>query len=176
MFFGARLYAGSAIFLLTLIYLTLSSAPSVAQYISEGDSLQHGVGGRSLLQTKTSCPIDFERQNYTILTSQCKGPDYLPKLCCAAFKQFACKFVQYINDLSNDCADTMFSYINLHGKYPPALFSSTCREGKEGLACDADAPDGSQNDSSGSSVYHSVLNFSILWWIVIINLLGLLVA
>ncbi|XP_057863947.1 GPI-anchored protein LLG2 [Cryptomeria japonica] len=176
MLFGARLYACSAICLLSLIYLTAFSGPTAAQFISEGGSLLHGVGGRSLLQTKTNCPVDFERQNYTILTSQCKGPDYLPKLCCAAFKQFACKFAQYINDLSNECADTMFSYINLHGKYPPGLFANTCKEGKEGLACDAEAPDGSQNDSSGSNAYHSVLNFSVACCILIINLLGVFVA
>ncbi|GLJ08445.1 hypothetical protein SUGI_0088890 [Cryptomeria japonica] len=129
MLFGARLYACSAICLLSLIYLTAFSGPTAAQFISEGGSLLHGVGGRSLLQTKTNCPVDFERQNYTILTSQCKG-----------------------------------------------LFANTCKEGKEGLACDAEAPDGSQNDSSGSNAYHSVLNFSVACCILIINLLGVFVA
>ncbi|KAH0436143.1 hypothetical protein IEQ34_026463 [Dendrobium chrysotoxum] len=42
-----------------------------------------------------------------------------------------------LNDLTNDCATTMFSYINLYGKYPPGLFAYECREGKEGLDCSA---------------------------------------
>ncbi|KAF4355398.1 hypothetical protein F8388_008095 [Cannabis sativa] len=40
-----------------------------------------------------------------------------------------------INDEQSDCASTMFSYINLYGKYPPGLFALQCREGKEGLDC-----------------------------------------
>ncbi|CAI9088117.1 OLC1v1022362C2 [Oldenlandia corymbosa var. corymbosa] len=92
------------------------------------------------------CPISFEFQNYTIITSKCKGPQYPPDLCCQAFKDFACPFADQINDLSNDCATTMFSYINLYGKYPPGLFASECREGKNGLECPALPPE-SANDS-----------------------------
>lgn len=88
----------------------------------------------------SGCPVNFEFLNYTIITSQCKGPRYTPKLCCGALKEFACPYAEELNDLTNDCASTMFSYINLYGKYPPGLFASECREGKEGLACDAEPP------------------------------------
>ncbi|KAE8791982.1 GPI-anchored protein LORELEI [Hordeum vulgare] len=92
--------------------------------------------GRALLQAKRDCPVNFEFQNYTVITSRCKGPKYPAKDCCDSFKEFACPFNTYINDESNDCASTMFSYINLYGKYPPGLFAHECREGKLGLACD----------------------------------------
>ncbi|XP_057863949.1 GPI-anchored protein LLG1 [Cryptomeria japonica] len=146
MSFSTRLNVFFAICQLMLIYLMLIPGPSAAQLDSDNNLLLHGGRERSLLETKKSCPVDFEHQNYTILTSQCKGPDYLPKLCCPAFKKFACKFATYINDLSTDCADIMFSYINLYGKFPPGLFASMCREGKEGLKCNADAPNGSPSD------------------------------
>ena len=84
--------------------------------------------------------MNFEFLNYTIITSQCEGPQYSPKLCCGAFKDFACPYADELNDLTNDCASTMFSYINLYGKYPPGLFVSECQEGKEGLECPAQAP------------------------------------
>ncbi|KAF8099123.1 hypothetical protein N665_0251s0046 [Sinapis alba] len=92
------------------------------------------VNGRNLLQKKKACPVNFEFMNYTIITSQCKGPKYPPKKCCAAFKEFACPYTDELNDLSNDCATTMFSYINLYGKYPPGLFANSCQE-KGGLKC-----------------------------------------
>ncbi|KAL3509383.1 hypothetical protein ACH5RR_028784 [Cinchona calisaya] len=96
-----------------------------------------GSTGRTLLQAKASCSINFETQNYTIITSQCKGPNYAPKLCCDAFKEFACPFAEQVNDLKNDCATTMFSYINLYGKYPPGLFANICKDGAQGLECAA---------------------------------------
>ncbi|KAK6252939.1 hypothetical protein QUC31_014659 [Theobroma cacao] len=65
----------------------------------------------------------------------CKGPEYPAKGCCQALKEFACPFADKLNDLSTDCASTMFSYINLYGKYPPGLFANMCREGKQGLQC-----------------------------------------
>jgi len=37
--------------------------------------------------------------------------------------------------MRTDCAEVMFSYINLHGKYPTGLFAKNCKEGKEGLDC-----------------------------------------
>ncbi|GAB2285364.1 GPI-anchored protein llg1 [Dionaea muscipula] len=95
----------------------------------------HGSTGRTLLQIIKRCPIDFENQNYTILTSKCKGPKYTADLCCPAFKEFACPFAKELNDLQTDCATTMFSYINLYGKYPAGLFANECKEGKNGLAC-----------------------------------------
>ncbi|KGN44099.1 GPI-anchored protein LLG1-like [Cucumis sativus] len=91
--------------------------------------------GRRLLQIKKACPISFEFLNYTIITSKCKGPQYSPKLCCSALTQLVCPYVDALNDMTTDCASTIFSYINIYGKYPPGLFSSICREGAEGLAC-----------------------------------------
>ncbi|KAG6468333.1 hypothetical protein ZIOFF_073009 [Zingiber officinale] len=111
--------------------------------------VSHGSGMRSLLQAKTSCPVNFEFMDYTIITNQCKGPRYPADQCCGALKDFACPYAADINDMTNDCASTMFSYINLYGKYPPGLFSSECREGKLGLACNATAPQ-AQNDSNSS--------------------------
>ncbi|KAI8008419.1 GPI-anchored protein LLG1 [Camellia lanceoleosa] len=107
---------------------------------------------RNLLQTKKSCPVDFEFKNYTIITSQCKGPKYPPNICCAAFKEFACPYVDELNDLTNDCASTIFSYINLHGKYPAGLFSRECHEGKRGLECPPTSSTESANVSSGSRI------------------------
>lgn len=79
--------------------------------------------------------MNFQEQNYTIITSQCKGPNYSPKLCCDAFKEFACPFADQVNDLKTDCASTMFSYINMFGKYPPGLFANICKDGAQGLEC-----------------------------------------
>lgn len=99
------------------------------------------------------CPENFEFKNYTIITSQCKGPHYLAAPCCAAFKEFACPYSELLNDLTNDCASTMFSYINLYGRYPPGLFASECREGKQGLACPATPPTSVADDKSGSEIF-----------------------
>ncbi|CAN0857927.1 GPI-anchored protein LLG1 [Linum grandiflorum] len=106
-----------------------------------------GPGGRNLLQAKKACPVNFEFMNYTVITSQCKGPSYPVKECCSSFKDFACPYAEVLNDLENDCASTMFSYINLYGKYPPGLFSSQCKDGKQGLDCPASSPSQSANDS-----------------------------
>jgi hypothetical protein len=100
-----------------------------------------------------ACPVNFEFLNYTVITSKCKGPQYPAVACCAAFTEFACPYADDINDLTNDCASTMFSYINLYGKYPPGLFASECREGKEGLECPAVPPSASaNNNTSGSGI------------------------
>ncbi|KAA8524397.1 hypothetical protein F0562_010812 [Nyssa sinensis] len=134
----------SLIFFFILIGLASSSFISYDVYESNGST------GRNLLQAKADCSVNFETMNYTILTSQCKGPQYLPKLCCDAFKQFACPYTEQINDLKTNCAETMFSYINLYGKYPPGLFANLCKEGKEGLACS-----GNETTSSKDSVSQS---------------------
>lgn len=97
-----------------------------------------------------ACPINFEFQNYSIITNDCRGPRYPADACCPAFKNFACPFSDELNDLTNDCASTMFSYINLHGRYPPGLFASECREGKEGLEC-TNTTSSAQADSSSSN-------------------------
>ncbi|CAI0461008.1 unnamed protein product [Linum tenue] len=54
--------------------------------------------------------------DYTILTTQCKGPLYPKDQCCNALKLFACPYTNEINDASTNCAQTMFSYINLQGR------------------------------------------------------------
>ncbi|VFQ91724.1 unnamed protein product [Cuscuta campestris] len=101
---------------------------------------EEALRGRNLLQAKKGCPVNFEIQNYTIITSQCKGPEYAPKQCCNALLQFACPYAADINDVATDCADAMFSYINLYGKYPPGLFANECRGDKLGLRCNETAP------------------------------------
>ncbi|GMN27978.1 hypothetical protein TIFTF001_001889 [Ficus carica] len=111
------------------------ASSSSTTFLSDRVFESHGSNSRSLLQAKKSCTVNFESQNYTIITSQCKGPQYPPQSCCQAFKEFACPFADAINDDQSDCASTMFSYINLYGKYPPGLFALQCREGKEGLDC-----------------------------------------
>ncbi|KAJ8615221.1 hypothetical protein MRB53_034593 [Persea americana] len=126
-------------FVVILFFLWTCFASS--SFISDGTFDYCGSStGRSLLQNRKSCPVNFEFQNYTVITSQCKGPHYSQNACCTAFKEFACPFADELNDVSNDCASTMFSYINLNGRYPPGLFASFCREGKEGLACLASGP------------------------------------
>ena len=83
----------------------------------------------------TACKEDFASKNYTIITNKCKGPNYPAKACCSAFKDFACPFAEALNDEKADCASTMFSYINIYGRYPPGIFANMCKEGKEGLDC-----------------------------------------
>ncbi|XP_022716607.1 GPI-anchored protein LLG1-like [Durio zibethinus] len=136
-------------FWFALFFLLLGVSASTS--ISDGVFDSFISTGRNLLQTKKACPVNFEFLNYTIITSQCKGPKYPPESCCSAFKEFACPYVEQINDLTTDCASTMFSYINLYGKYPPGLFASECHEGKEGLACPALPPSTSEN-ASGSQL------------------------
>ncbi|XVE49922.1 hypothetical protein DITRI_Ditri01bG0120700 [Diplodiscus trichospermus] len=127
-------------FIHLIFFFLLSGFVSSSTHISNGALESHGTTGRNLLQVKKSCSEDFEHKNYTILTSQCKGPQYPTKSCCGALKEFACPFVDKINDEGSDCAATMFSYINLYGKYPPGLFANMCREGKEGLECPESTP------------------------------------
>ncbi|KAI3990701.1 hypothetical protein MKX01_023001 [Papaver californicum] len=135
---------------LLVIFIFVFTGLATSSFISDDIFESHGSNGRTLLQAKSGCAVNFEFQNYTIITSQCKGPQYPPKLCCGAFKEFACPFADDINDLTNDCATTMFSYINLYGKYPPGLFASECREGKLGLECSDSAPGTSSDISKGS--------------------------
>ncbi|KAJ6752555.1 hypothetical protein OIU85_002920 [Salix viminalis] len=130
----------------------LFASPSFAStFISDGVFESHASLGRNLLQTKKACPVNFEFLNYTIITSQCKGPLYLPGRCCGAFKDFACPYADVLNDLTNDCASIMFSYINLYGKYPPGLFANECKDGKLGLACPALPPSELANDQKCES-------------------------
>ncbi|XLU30796.1 hypothetical protein S245_066862, partial [Arachis hypogaea] len=48
------------------------------------------------------CFVNFEFANHTIITSKCKGPNYPPKECYGAFKEFACPYADVLNDLQND--------------------------------------------------------------------------
>ncbi|XP_022981660.1 GPI-anchored protein LLG1-like [Cucurbita maxima] len=73
----------------------------------------------TILQVQKACPVNFEVANYTIITGKCKGPKYTANICCSALAEFACPYAKYLNDLTNNCASTMFTYINLYGKYPP---------------------------------------------------------
>ncbi|XP_010264366.1 PREDICTED: GPI-anchored protein LORELEI-like [Nelumbo nucifera] len=144
--------------LLFLLWMGLADSSS---FISDNVFDCHGSTGRNLLQAKKSCPVNFEFLNYSVITSQCKGPKYSPNLCCGAFKEFACPYAVELNDLTNDCSSTMFSYINLYGKYPPGLFSSECREGKEGLACPL-APEVSPNDAIRGQIGLTVFPLLVL--------------
>ncbi|KAJ8620295.1 hypothetical protein MRB53_028824 [Persea americana] len=132
---------------LALLFL-LSTGFASSTFISDAIFESHGSTGRNLLQIKKECPVDFEAQNYTIITSQCKGPNYPAEICCRALKEFACPFADEINDVTNVCASTMFSYIHLYGKYPPGLFANLCKEEKEGIQCDALPPDSRKADAS----------------------------
>ncbi|KAI8553087.1 hypothetical protein RHMOL_Rhmol06G0317700 [Rhododendron molle] len=141
--------------LLLLFFLSICLSASASTSISD-DVFGDGASiGRSLLQAKTSCPSNFEYLNYTIITSQCKGPLYPANVCCAAFLELACPYATEINDLTNDCATTLFSYINLSGNYPPGLFASECQDtnSKVGVMCPATAPTQTANDSGTKIIY-----------------------
>ncbi|KAG1364275.1 putative GPI-anchored protein LLG1 [Cocos nucifera] len=54
----------------------------------------------------------------------------------------------------------MFSYINLYGRYPPGLFASECKEGKEGLICPAEPPNSDDANHIGQGFSHLPLLLS----------------
>ncbi|KAL5797582.1 hypothetical protein ACOSQ2_002402 [Xanthoceras sorbifolium] len=136
-----------------LLLFLFTGWAAAASHISYDAIGSHGITGRTLLQTKTKCTEDFENKNYTVITSQCKGPQYPADKCCEAFKEFACPIRDKINDMNSDCAATMFSYINLYGKFPPGLFANKCQEGKEGLECkDTPATSGCPVSASQSTM------------------------
>ncbi|KNA20435.1 hypothetical protein SOVF_051600 [Spinacia oleracea] len=157
-------------FIVFFLLLGLASSSFISDSIFES----HRSTGRSLLQTQKSCPVNFESQNYTIITSQCKGPKYSADTCCKAFKEFACPFVEDLNDMSNNCASTMFSYINLYGKYPPGIFANECKEGKNGLECDANTTNAvSKNSKSNSAHTVNVLSAMAMVLILATSLVSL---
>ncbi|XP_009769646.1 GPI-anchored protein LLG1-like [Nicotiana tabacum] len=126
-------------FFLFLFFLVVGLASSSPTYIKYSVLRQSHAPGRGLLQqylVKNDCPINFEKEDYTPLTSQCKGPQYNPALCCNGFKTIACRYTNEINDESNGCATGMFISINESGKYPTGLFENICKEAEEGLKCD----------------------------------------
>ncbi|XP_010483085.1 PREDICTED: GPI-anchored protein LORELEI [Camelina sativa] len=150
-------FLSRAIFFFFLL-LSLFSSFSSSTVISDGVfQSQSSFTGRNLLQTKKPCPVNFEFMNYKIITDKCKGPKFPPKECCAAFKEFSCPYADELNDLSSDCATTMFSYINLYGKYPPGLFANQCKEGKEGLECPATSPTSADDASAATAASSSCL-------------------
>ncbi|XP_039040043.1 GPI-anchored protein LLG3-like [Hibiscus syriacus] len=123
---------------LTFFFLAFFFLPSgfgSSSHISKAALEGHETIGRILLQAKKECDEDFQHKNYTILTTMCKGPQYPREGCCNALSDFACPFVDKVNDQGTNCAPTMFSYINLYGKYPPGLFANLCTKDKEGLLC-----------------------------------------
>ncbi|KAF7040325.1 hypothetical protein CFC21_050234 [Triticum aestivum] len=125
------------LFLFPAAVLTWLASASASPFLSDRVfQASTGSTGRSLLQTKRDCPIDFEYQNYTIITSRCKGPQSPPTECCDAFKKFACPFAVYINNQSTNCADTMLTYINGRGSYPAGMFAAECLKGKQGVSCE----------------------------------------
>ncbi|CAA7025366.1 unnamed protein product [Microthlaspi erraticum] len=89
--------------------------------------------------------------DYKVITSRCQGPAFPAEECCSAFKEFACPYVNQINDMNSDCAKTMFSYLNIYGNYPPGLFANECKETKVGLLCHSpplSSPNASNADST----------------------------
>ncbi|KAK6912813.1 hypothetical protein RJ641_022414 [Dillenia turbinata] len=95
------------------------------------------------------CPENLENWNYTVITSKCKGPHYTAKVCCDALKELACPHADLLNDLTTDCSVTMFSYINLYGKYPPGLFANECKEDMDGLNCPEAPPPSPSTNGDG---------------------------
>ncbi|XP_028052325.1 GPI-anchored protein LLG1-like isoform X1 [Camellia sinensis] len=155
--------SSSTLFLLAFFFLVTSLSVSASAYSFISDDIFGGKSlmGRNLLQAKTACPVNFEFLNYTIITSQCKGPQYVPNSCCPAFKELACPYVDSLNDLSNNCVETMFSYINLYGNYPAGLFATLCQDDKQGLACLATVPTQSAYSISGSQIVRNPSLLSI---------------
>ncbi|KVI04260.1 hypothetical protein Ccrd_017423, partial [Cynara cardunculus var. scolymus] len=109
-----------------------------------------------------ACPVNFENENYTIITSQCKGPVYQRDPCCNSFLQIACPHSEQINDEKTNCASTLFSYINLYGKYPPGLFASMCKGDKEGLSCAKIDKSAKQNAHGSQATPTSVRSPSLM--------------
>ncbi|CAN1351288.1 GPI-anchored protein LLG3 [Linum perenne] len=116
-------------------FLAFAYSQFISNEALEHDRFHEGGPNRALLQMKKQCNVSFESMDYTILTTQCKGPSYPRRQCCDALKEFACPYTNEINNPGTNCAETMFSYINLYGKYPSGLFANTCKEGSSGLDC-----------------------------------------
>ncbi|KAH0457757.1 hypothetical protein IEQ34_013072 [Dendrobium chrysotoxum] len=160
-------------FLRAALFVLLAGSSAAALFIS-GDAIQaHGSAGRNLLQAKQHCLVNFQFMNYTIITSKCKGPQYAANPCCSAFKEFACPYADQLNDQTNDCSFVMFSYINQYGKYPTGLFSSECKDGKQGLNCTAYISKQDNSTSSSSARMHRnfILLVSVVSGFVMANLL-----
>ncbi|XP_060189116.1 GPI-anchored protein LLG1-like [Lycium barbarum] len=110
-----------------------SSSPSYISYDALNVHMRRGLLERFMV--KNDCPIDFEKEDFSVLTNQCKGPNYNPVTCCNGIKQIACRYAEEINDENNRCAQGMNYFINKKGGYPMGLFSNMCRDDREGLNC-----------------------------------------
>ncbi|KAK4366333.1 hypothetical protein RND71_014213 [Anisodus tanguticus] len=110
-----------------------SSSPSYISYDALNVHMRRGLLEKYLV--KNDCPIDFEKEDFSVLTNQCKGPNYNPITCCNGLKQVACRHPKEVNGVENGCATGMFYFINKRGGYPYSLFSNMCKEDKEGLNC-----------------------------------------
>ncbi|XP_074592126.1 GPI-anchored protein LLG1-like [Curcuma longa] len=151
--------------MLSLMVAVLSAVAGLAaasSFISDDALVSHGARGRSLLQATTSCPVSFEFMNYTIITSRCKGPLYPADQCCGALADFACPYSVEINDLTNNCAQIMFSYIHNYGNYPPGLFANECHGGKLGISCTASAPQSQISSSTDHKNQQSLISLALL--------------
>ncbi|XP_044468018.1 GPI-anchored protein LLG1-like [Mangifera indica] len=115
--------------LFVFLFVGLSSSAFIA------DDVFGSHGGRNLGQAKKDCPVDFKSLDFTILTSQCKGPKFAPASCCKAFKEYACPYADAINDPTTDCAAVLFNYIWRVGHYPPGVFRAQCHKGDKVISC-----------------------------------------
>ncbi|KAH7295538.1 hypothetical protein KP509_27G053800 [Ceratopteris richardii] len=120
-----------------VVYMSIFHAFGHTNYISlpSFDVHEEMHPNRHLLQTLQECTVNFQVQNYSIITSECKGPYYPVNACCEAFVKFACPFAAEINDNTTNCAATMFSYIKIYGNYPDGLFANECVGDAQGLPC-----------------------------------------
>nr|XP_051231007.1 GPI-anchored protein LLG1-like [Lolium perenne] len=131
----------------------------------------NGTTGRSLLQIKKNCPVNLETANYTEVTSRCKGPVYKESLCCAAFRDFACPYGVYINDMTTNCATIMLSYLRLYGSYPPGLFANTCKQDlKNGIWCVEQEISDTAGDSAAQVPAHANTAFTFCVYALIVIL------
>ncbi|KAJ4880464.1 LORELEI-LIKE-GPI ANCHORED PROTEIN 3 [Raphanus sativus] len=121
--------------LVSLFSIILLSGFASSLHISFDEFKSHPATSRALLREKKPCKEDFASKDYTVLTSRCKGPKYQAKACCSAFKDFACPYAEAITDQTTLCADDMFCYLEIYGRYPLGLFAKLCKEGKKGLDC-----------------------------------------
>ncbi|KAK4420897.1 GPI-anchored protein LLG1 [Sesamum alatum] len=117
-----------------------------------------------------ACTVDFEHMNYTVITSQCKGPNYSADRCCVPLKQLLCPVHEQFNDRTTTCPETFFSYVNLYGRYPPGLFASLCREGEEGLDCSTILADPPEQHNGARPASRLIMLFSGLALLAIFNM------
>ncbi|KAL8267278.1 hypothetical protein R6Q59_004622 [Mikania micrantha] len=119
-----------------LFFLLIASASAHSSSILLEEMLESHVASRnSRFRPPKPCPVDFEHKNYTLLTRTCRRP-YKAEPCCIALQKIACPHMKDVNDMSTDCAISMFDSISYQGNYPPGLFLMLCSEGKRGMKCE----------------------------------------